>query len=100
MVHNAQVTLVTLTASGATVTRTQTTVFCGRKSVTYKEFYAAIQVGLNPQYIFEFDINEYESSFDANTGAKPTELIYAGTKYNIIRTFETTDHLIEVTVGL
>ena len=63
MIHNSQATLITLTASGATVTRNEKTVFCGKRSVTYKEFYAAVQVGINPSYIFEFDINEYESAF-------------------------------------
>ena len=107
MNHNSQCTLVTLTASGATVTRTETTVFCGRKSVTYKEFYAAVQVGINPSYIFELDITEYESAIIRTTNddlsvtvTRPTELIFEGEKFNIIRTYETTNHLIEVTVGL
>ncbi len=107
MVHNDEAKLVTLTASGATVTRTETPVFCTKKSVTYKEFYAAVQAGLNPSYIFEFDLDEYESAFVkiTETGGtvkvyRPTELIFEGEKFNIIRTFETTDHTIEVTAGL
>ncbi len=107
MQHNSQCTLVTLTASGPTVTRNEKLVFCGKKSVTYKEFYAAVQVGINPTYIFEFDIDEYESSFIRTTNedqtvtvARPTELIFEGEKFNILRSFETTNHQIEVTVGL
>ena len=107
MNHNDTCKLVTLTVQGATVTRTETEVFCGRKSVSYKEFYAATQVSINPSYIFELDIDEYESSFvviqnqdETVTKVRPTELIYDGEKYNIIRTYETTSHLIEVTVGL
>lgn len=107
MIHNSQATLITLTASGATVTRNEKTVFCGKRSVTYKEFYAAVQVGINPSYIFEFDINEYESAFVkvTETGGtvkiyRPTELIFEGEKFNIVRTFETTNHTIEVTVSL
>ena len=107
MIHNSQCTLVTLTASGATVTRTEKMVFCGRRSVTYKEFYAATQVGINPTYIFELDINEYESAIvtisnndQTVTKVRPTELIFDGEKYNIIRTYETTNNLIEITVGL
>lgn len=107
MQHNQQCTLVTLTASGATVSRNETTVFCGKKSVAYKEFYAAIEAGLNPTYIFEFDIDEYESSFIRITNEdqtvtvnRPTELIFEGEKFNIIRTFEPVGHQIEVTVGL
>lgn len=107
MVHNDEATLVTLTASGSTITRTETPVFCTKKSVTYKEFYAAVQVGINPSYIFEFDLSEYESAFVkvTETGGtvkvyRPTELIFEGEKFNIIRTFETTEHKIEVTAGL
>ena len=107
MIHNAQATLVTLTASGATVTKHETTVFCGKRSVTYKDFYAAVQVGINPSYIFEFDISEYESAFIRTTNSdntvtidRPTELIFEGEHMNIVRTFEKTDHTIEVTVSL
>lgn len=107
MIHNSEATLITLTASGSTVTRTEKTVFCGKRSVTYKEFYAAVQVGINPSYIFEFDLSEYESAFvkvNEEGGTvkvyRPTELIFKGEKYNIIRTFETTEHKIEVTAGL
>jgi len=107
MVHNDEAKLVTLTASGATVTRNEKTVFCGKRSVTYKEFYAAVQVGINPSYVFEFDLSEYESAFvkvNEEGGTvkvyRPTELIFEGEKFNIIRTFETTEHKIEVTAGL
>lgn len=106
MQHNDEATLVTLTAVDSQVTRTETTLFCGRKSVTYKEFYAAVQAALTPQYIFEFDVDEFESAC-VTTGTapnavkhKPTELIYEGCKYNIIRTYEPPTGMIEVTVGL
>ena len=106
MIHNDEATLVTLVANESQVTREETTVFCGRKSISYKEFYAAVQVGLTPQYIFEFDIDEFESAI-VTTGIAPnevkhypTELKYHGVKFNIIRTYEKTDGLIEVTVGL
>ena len=107
MVHNDEAKLVTLSASGSTITRTETAVFCGRKSVTFKEFYAATQVGINPSYVFEMDISEYEAAVIRTTNAdesvtvtRPTELIFESEKFNIIRTYETTNHLIEVTVGL
>ena len=105
MIHNDEATLVTLTAVESQLTRTEKTLFCGRKSVTFKEFYAAVEVGLNPQYIFEFDFDEFESAC-VTTGTAPnavknfpTELIYNGCKYNIIRTFEPKPGVIEVTVG-
>jgi len=106
MIHNDEATLVTLTAVDSQVTRTEKTLFCGRKSVRYGEFYAAVQVGLKPQYVFEFDVDEFESACvitgTAPNAVKhwPTELIYEGCKYNIIRTYEPPDGMIEVTVGL
>ena len=105
MNRNDQATLVTVTANGATVTRTEKTLFCAKKSVAYTEFYAATQVGINPKYIFVFDLDDYEASFvtvgtgEAAHKVRPTELIYRGEKFNIIRTYE--NHFeIEVTVGL
>ena len=102
MIHNDEVTLVTKTASGATVTSTETTVFCGRKSVGYREFYAAIQAGINPTYVFEMDVEEYEQACSTLNEVRhiPTEVLYQGVRYNIIRTYEPTDGTIEVTVGL
>ena len=105
MQRNDQATLVTVQANGATVTRTEKTLFCAKKSVAYSEFYAATQVGINPKYIFVFDLDDYENSFvtvsigDEIQRIRPTELIYRGEKYNIIRTYET-HYEIEVTVGL
>ena len=102
MIHNDEAMLVTLSASGATVTPTETSVFCGKKSVSYREFYAAVQVGINPTYVFEMDVDEYEQACYVSEGKKhiPTELVYDGAHYNIIRTYEKPDGTIEVTVSL
>ena len=103
MIHNDEATLITLVASGSTVVPTETPVFCGKKSVGYREFYAAIQVGMNPTSVFEMDVDEYEQACiieEDQTRHIPTELIYGGAKYNIIRTYEKPDGTIEVTVSL
>ena len=104
MVHNDESKLVTLTANGSTVTRTETPVWCTKKSVSYKEFYAAVEVGINPQYVFEIDIDEYIAAVitDQASGKKtrPTELIFEGEKFNIIRTYERVGGIIELTVSL
>jgi hypothetical protein len=102
MVHNDEATLITLAASGSTVNRIETPVFCGKKSVGYREFYAAIEVGMNPTYVFEMDVDEYEQACSVENEVRriPTELIYGGAKYNIIRTYEKPDGTIEVTVSL
>lgn len=102
MVHNDEAKLVTLSASGATVARTETPVFCTKKSVTYKEFYAAVEVGINPQHVFEVDIDEYMAAVQTAGDKKirPTELIFDGEKFNIIRTYEKVGGIIELTVSL
>ena len=102
MIHNDEAKLVTLYASDATLSRTETTVFCGKKSVSYREFYAAVEVGINPSYIFEMDVEEYEQACSTVSGVRhiPTELIYQDAKYNIVRTYEKPDGTIEVTVSL
>ena len=103
MVHNDEAKLVTLTASGSTVVRTETPVWCTKKSVSYKEFYAAVEVGINPTYIFEVDIDEYIRAIITETGGtkkRPTELIFDGEKINIIRTYEKVGGLMEITVSL
>lgn len=102
MIHNDEAKLVTLTATESQVIRTETSVFCGKKSVGYREFYAAVEVGLNPSYIFEMDTDEYEQAVITTNGVRqiPTELIYGGAKFNIIRTYEKPDGTIEVTVSL
>lgn len=103
MVHNDEALLVTLTASGSTVIRTETPVWCTKKSVSYKEFYAAVEVGINPTYIFEVDIDEYIRAIVTETGGtkqRPTELIFDGEKFNIIRTYEKVGGLMEITVSL
>lgn len=106
MQHNDQATLVTVTASGATLTKKETTLFCAKKSVRYSEFYAATQVGINPKYVFEFNLEEYETAIVTTGEApnlekhRPTELIYDGETFNIIRTYEPDVYTIEITVGL
>lgn len=102
MVHNDEAKLVTLTANGSAVTRTETPVFCTKKSVSYKEFYAAVEVGINPTYIFEVDIDEYIAAVITVNDKKirPTEIIFEGEKFNIVRTYEKVGGLIELTVSL
>ena len=102
MQHNDIAKLVTLTTSGSEISRTETEIFCGKKSVTYKEFYAAVEIGINPLYVFEMDTDEYARAVIslADKKQRPTELIYDGEKFNIIRTYEPGDGTIQITVGL
>ena len=102
MVHNDKATLITLMADGSTVDRIETSVWCTKKSVNYKEFYAAVQVGMIPTDVFEVDIDEYIAAVKVQGDKKirPTELIFDGEKMNIIRTYEKVGGIIELTVSL
>lgn len=102
MVHNDEATLITLMATGSALDRIETSVWCTKKSVSYKEFYAAVEVGINPAYTFEIDIDEYNAAVKVSGDKKirPTELVFDGEKFNIIRTYEKVGGIIEVTVSL
>ena len=67
-----------------------------------KEFYAAVEVGINPQYVFEVDIDEYLAAVQTvgDKKIRPTELIFDGEKFNIIRTYEKVGGIMELTVSL
>ena len=101
MFRNDQATLITITAAGSVLSETRTTLFCGKKSVRYGEFYAATQVGINPKILLEFDLGDYENAYvTTNDGTQePTELEFRGQRYNIIRTYEPDNYTIEVTAG-
>lgn len=106
MMRNDEATLVTITRNKQTPIRNEKTLFCGKKSVRSSEFYAATQVGFTPKYVLEFDLDDYQSSFInvTESGGKtkiqePTECIYDGQTYNIIRTYEPDNYTIEVTIG-
>lgn len=94
MVRNDVLQLITRTVNGSTITDTKTQVFCAKKSVNYKEFYAAAAVGITPQFVFEVDINDFKAA------TKPTMVEYEETTYNILRTYEKIgEGIIEVVVS-
>lgn len=101
MMRNDQATLIVYTRNKAERIPNRTTLFCGRKSVRYSEFYAATQVGITPKYILEFDLGEYENTYvTTSDGVQiPTEIEYNGGHYNVIRSYEPDNYTIEVTIG-
>lgn len=101
MKRNDQATLIVYTRNKSVLIPNRTTLFCGRKSVRYSEFYAATQVGITPKYILEFDLGEYENTYiPTSDGVQiPTEIEYKGEHYNVIRSFEPDNYTIEVTIG-
>lgn len=102
MQRNDVASVVVIVANGASLVETSTELFCAKKSVRQSEFYAAQQVGLNPQFVLVFDLDDYESTYQTLQGgtiAEPKEVTFRGTRYNIIRTYEPNNYEIEVTIG-
>ena len=65
----------------------RTSVFCGRLSVTGKEYYEGGGQGLKPEAVLVIHAEEY---------AGQNYVDYAGKRYTIYRTFERTDGLLEL----
>ena len=62
-------------------------IYCTKKSISQNEFYKAAQSGLKPQFVLEI------SAFDYNS----EDLVeYNGTMYQIYRTYERPDEIIEL----
>lgn len=73
-----------------TVTDEERMVYCTVKSVTRTEFYNALNVGIQPEYVFVLAMAE-----DYN---RERLVKYHGQKYRVIRTYEADDGSIELTV--
>ena len=72
-------------------TETGREVFCQIKSVGRSEFYSAMNVGVKPELVFKLYVREeYEDERLAS---------FEGKRYEIIRTYDTDDGGIELTVG-
>ncbi len=67
-----------------------TTVLCGEKSISHREFYAASAQGIRPEITLLVHRFEY-------SGQKDVE--YGGQKMKVIRTYAASDEEIELTCG-
>ena len=72
------------------VTDTERMVYCTVKSVTRSEYYAALNAGIQPEYIFELALAE---DWHGERLCR-----FHDQKYRIIRTYETEDGSLEMTV--
>lgn len=90
--RNDVITLVSKKVNGASIESVENQVFARKKSVRQSEFYAAYQVGLNPSLVFVVDARDFDGA------SEPTEVIYNGKTYTIIRTY-CTGATVEITVG-
>lgn len=96
IVRNESVELITKVVTDAEVKEITTEVFAEKKGVTYREFYAAQQVGMNPRVIFSVDALDYRSAIIS--GQEPGELIYDKRKFVIVRVYENSND-VELTVS-
>lgn len=73
-----------------TVTDTERMVYCTVNSVTRTEYYTALNVGIEPSYVFTLAMAEEY---------KGERLVkFHGQKYRVVRTYITDDDSIEITV--
>ncbi len=72
------------------VTETTRTVMCEVQSVRRTEYYNALNAGIQPEYVFKLALAEdYQ---------KERLVKYHGQKFRVVRTYETEDDGIEITV--
>lgn len=76
-------------------------IFAEKKSLTRNEFYASVNVGLNPKYVFEMSPDEYSLADVDMNGViyHATHVLYEGHKMPIIRSYEKSISSMELTVG-
>lgn len=83
------------------ITEKRIEVFVNKKSVARQEFYASYQIGVNPTCVFEMRVEDFEMSKTIEQGTNrpqyATKILYEDAEYNIIRTYEKADGMIELT---
>lgn len=79
--------LITKIQSGTEVGEKETEVYATKKSVRQNEFYAAQQVGHNPQFMLIVDALDFESAVE--DGEPASEVDYNDKRYVILRSYET-----------
>lgn len=94
MIRESVITLIAENARAHGVhesaTETPHEVFCQVNSVTRTEFYSALNVGIRPELVFKLSVvDEYQDERLAE---------FEGKRYEIIRTYQTRDGGIELTV--
>jgi len=97
---NRRLTLITNKVVGNEIVPQTIDVWGEKASITRNEFTALYQLGLNPQVLFKIRPSAYElSSCTDEDGTKryASMIKFKGTTYNIIRTYEIEDELIEIT---
>lgn len=79
----------------------ETKVFANKKSVKRTEFYSAMQVGMQPNIVFELRIEDWELTkhTDNNKILFANKVEFEGGIYDIIRTYEKDNSIIELVCG-
>lgn len=93
-----KITLITHVASGIDVSPRTKDVWACKESVKRDEFYTSYQSGLKPQIVFKIRVSAYrlsETTDQDGTAKYASQIVFKGTTYDIVRTYET-DNLIEL----
>lgn len=72
------------------IVNTKREIFVNKKSITRSEFYASMQVGIKPTIVLEVRVEDFDTA---------NKVEYEGNTYDIIRTYQKNDNLIELVCG-
>lgn len=87
-------------ADKSTIGQITEDIYCEKKSSTRAEFYGAYAVGLRPKFVLEIDPYDWEMVAEQlEKGSVPTIVSYRGIEYTILRSYQTNESVMELTVG-
>ena len=76
------------------------TIYAEVKSVGYGEYYEGLRAGIKASMIFKVNMVDFSLSDtveSVTTYYKPTQIVYGGTKYNIVRQYKRGYGFLELT---
>lgn len=98
--RNEICTLIGMKADKSTIGRITEDIYCEKKSSTRAEFYGAYAVGLRPKFVLEIDPYDWEMVAEQlEKGSVPTIVLYRGVEYTVLRSYQTNESAMELTVG-
>lgn len=98
--RNEICTLIGMKADKSTIGQITEDIYCEKKSSTRAEFYGAYAVGLRPKFVLEIDPYDWEMVAEQlEKGSVPTIVSYRGVEYTVLRSYQTNESAMELTVG-
>ncbi len=79
----------------------ETECFCAINSVRGSEVYDAMRNGIKLVFVVALNVDDYKSAYTTVDGKtkKPSRVEYEGEEFQIIRTYQTNDKMIELSIA-